>query len=217
MNTQEPIAVLAGTPVDTQMGVDCLSGAGLRGIALPLAGDPRQQTAFQISSQAEKTSKVLEVLQGAMDRGCSRAFVYCNSLSSAVDFRPLAEQTGLRIVTPLDVYRGLAPQYHRLGLIAANAQGLAGIERTLFAANPALDLLGACALQVVLSIEQREDPVALVERHHLPELAEWFQQCGMEALILGCTHFPYLKEALARRTSLPLIDPADEMIQLLMA
>lgn len=47
----------------------------------------------------------------------------------------------------------LAPSYRRLGLIAANAQGLAGIERTLLTANPELDLLGACLLPAVLSIE----------------------------------------------------------------
>lgn len=213
----EPIAVLAGTPVDTRMGVDCLAGAGLSGAAFPLAEDPRRQTAFQISSPEEKSARVLEVLRAAMDRGCRRAFVYCNSLSSAVDFGPLAAETGLRIVTPLDVYRTLAPRYHRLGLIAANAQGLAGIERTLLGANPALDLLGACMLPAVLSIEQGEDPAELVERHHLPELAEWFSRCGMEALVLGCTHFPYFREALARRTNLPLIDPAEEMIRLLTA
>ena len=213
----EPIAVLAGTPVDTRMGVDCLAGAGLSGAAFPLAEDPRRQTAFQISSPEEKSARVLEVLRAAMDRGCRRAFVYCNSLSSAVDFGPLAAETGLRIVTPLDVYRTLAPRYHRLGLIAANAQGLAGIERTLLGANPALDLLGACMLPAVLSIEQGEDPAELVERHHLPELAEWFSRCGMEALVLGCTHFPYFREALARRTSLPLIDPAEGMIRLLTA
>ena len=213
----EPIAVLAGTPVDTRMGVDCLAGAGLSGAAFPLAEDPRRQTAFQISSPEEKSARVLEVLRAAMDRGCRRAFVYCNSLSSAVDFGPLAAETGLRIVTPLDVYRTLAPRYHRLGLIAANAQGLAGIERTLLGANPALDLLGACMLPAVLSIEQGEDPAELVERHHLPELAEWFSRCGMDALVLGCTHFPYFREALARRTSLPLIDPAEEMIRLLIA
>ena len=213
----EPIAVLAGTPVDTRMGVDCLTGAGLSGAAFPLAEGPRQQTAFQISSPEEKHARVLEVLRTAMDQGCQKVFVYCNSLSSAVDFGPLAAETGLRIVTPLDVYRTLAPRYHRLGLIAANAQGLAGIERTLLGANPALDLLGACMLPAVLSIEQGEDPAELVERHHLPELAEWFSRCGMEALVLGCTHFPYFREALARRTSLPLIDPAEEMIRLLIA
>jgi len=37
----------------------------------------------------------------------------------------------------------------------------------------------------------------------------------MEALVLGCTHFPYFKEALAARTGLPLVDPAEEMLRLL--
>ena len=144
-------------------------------------------------------------------------FVYCNSLSSSVDFPTLARETGLRIVTPLDVYRHLAPSYGRLGLIAANAQGLAGIERTLLTANPELDLLGACLLPVVLSIEAGLPPRELVKQHHLGELAEWYRTCGMDALILGCTHFPYFKEALAEQTSLPLIDPAQEMVRLLLA
>ena len=212
----ELIAVLAGTPVDTQMGVDCLAKAGLAGLAFPMAQDPRQQTAFQISSREEKSAAVGAVLSKARSRGCQKAFVYCNSLSGAVDFSPMAVETGMTIVTPLDVYRDLAPRYRRLGLIAANAQGLAGIERTLFAANPELDLLGACMLPVVLSIEAGQPPEELVERHRLPELAEWFRLCGMEALVLGCTHFPYFKNALAKRTSLPLIDPAEEMVQKIM-
>ena len=212
----EQIAVLAGTPVDTQMGVEYLAKAGLTGLAFPMASDPRRQTAFQISSQAEKTAAVRAVLETAKGRGCEKVFVYCNSLSGSVDFTPLAVETGMTIVTPLDIYRELAPKYRRLGLIAANAQGLAGIERTLFAANPALDLLGACMLPVVLSIEAGQPPEELVERHRLPQLAEWFRQCGMEALMLGCTHFPYFKNALAKRTSLPLIDPAEEMVQKIM-
>ena len=213
----ELIAVLAGTPVDTQMGVDCLAKAGLAGLAFPMAQDPRQQTAFQISSREEKSAAVGAVLSKARSRGCQKAFVYCNSLSSSVDFPPLAAHTGMTIVTPLDIYRELAPRYRRLGLVAANAQGLAGIERTLFAANPALDLLGACMLPVVLSIEAGQPPEELVERHRLPELAEWFRRSGMEALVLGCTHFPYFKNALAKRTSLPLIDPAEEMLRMLTA
>ena len=72
-------------------------------------------------------------------------------------------------------------------------------------------------LPAVLSIEQGEDPDQLVEAHHLAQLADWFAACGMEALLLGCTHFPYFKEALARRTSLPLIDPTQEMLELLQA
>ena len=212
-----PIAVLAGTPVDTRMGVRVLEDHGLTGLAFPLAADPWQQTAFQISAPAEKTAAVRAVLEEARQRGCRRAFVYCNSLSGAVDFPPLAEETGMRIVTPLEVYRDLAPRYRRLGLIAANAQGLAGIERTLYGANPSLDLLGACLLPVVVDIEARTPPEELAERFRLGKLAAWFRACGAEALVLGCTHFPYFKAALAERTDLPLIDPAEEMVRRLTA
>ena len=215
MKAPHPIAVLAGTPVDTRMGVEVLERRGLSAAAFPLARDPRQQTAFQISSRERKEEVLFRLLEDLRRQGYEKAFVYCNSLSSAVDFTPLAERTGLRIVTPLEVYRGLAHQYRCLGLIAANAQGLSGIERTLLAANPGLDLLGACALGAVLSIEAGEDPGALVDHHHLDLLADWFRRCGAQALILGCTHFPYFQEALSRRTSLPLIDPAEEMVALL--
>lgn len=207
-----PIAVLAGTPVDTRMGVDFLRQAGLEGLAFPLSDNPREQTAFQISSPADKQARALEVLEMAMGQGCGQAFVYCNSLSASVDFPALAAETGMHVVTPLNVYQDLAPRYRGLGVIAANAQGLSGIERVLLAANPALDMLGTCALPLVLGIEAGEAPEALVARHHLIELAQWFSDCGMEALLLGCTHFPYFKEALAERTALPLIDPAEEML-----
>ena len=199
-----PIAVLAGTPVDTRMGVAYLEERGLPGVPFPLSRGPREQTAFQHAPAADKRRQALAVLRGAMAQGCRRAFVYCNSLSAAGDCPGLAEETGMRIVTPLDVYRRLALRYRALGVIAANAQGLSGIEKVLLEANPALDLLGACAL-----------PVVLAERYRLAALAAWFADGGMEALVLGCTHFPYFKEALAARTRLPLVDPAEEMLRLL--
>jgi glutamate racemase len=37
--------------------------------------------------------------------------------------------------------------------------------------------------------------------------------CGAEAVILGCTHFPYFKKELAAYTSVQLIDPADLMYE----
>ena len=208
-------AVLAGTPVDTRMGVDVLSSHGLEGLPFPISKDPWRQTAFQLSSPEEKAAAVRRVLEDARAKGCGRAFVYCNSLSAAVDFPALESETALRIVTPMEIYFRLAPRFRSLALVAANAQGLAGIERTLYAANPKLELLGTCLLPVVMSIEAGEDPESLTERFRLPELAEWFRLQGAEALLLGCTHFPYLKAALAERTSLPLVDPAEEMVRAL--
>jgi glutamate racemase len=211
----EPIAVLAGTPVDTQMGADLLQAAGLPALAYPLSDNPRQQNLFQLSSPEEKHAFVLNILNRAMQNGCRRALVYCNSLSSAVDFTVLAEETGMRIVTPLQVYRSLPAHYHRLGIVAANAPGLAGIEQTLYREDPSLELLSVSLLPLVLSIETAVPPETLVQQYHLQDLAAWFQSCGMEAMILGCTHFPYVKQALQTQTTLPLIDPAEEMIRLL--
>ena len=145
----KPIIVMAGTPVDTQMGMDCLSTQGLPGVFCPISEDPNQQTAFQISSTEEKIDTVVSLLCAAQrEHGCEKAFIYCNSLSGALDFQFVARETGLKIVTPLDVYRLLAPKYHSLAVIAANAQGTAGIERTLLSANPDLALYRTSACGV---------------------------------------------------------------------
>lgn len=212
----KPIIVMAGTPVDTRMGMDCLSSHGLTGLFCPVSENPNQQTAFQISPMEKKAAAVTALLRTAQaEHGCGKAFIYCNSLSGSVDFGPIARETGLKIVTPLDVYRQLAPRYHSLAVIAANAQGTAGIERTLLSANPELTLRSTGLLPVVLSIEAGEPPEELVSRHHLPELCGWYESVGAEALVLGCTHFPYFKETLAKRIALPILDPAEEMIRLL--
>ena len=151
--TLGPVAVLAGTPVDTRMGTAFLGARGLTALPFPISANPWEQTAFQYAPAEDRHRRVGQVLEQALRRGCGRALVYCNSLSGAVDFTALAEETGLRIVTPLEVYRELAPQYRTLGVIAANAQGLSGIEQVLLEANPRLNLLGACALQAVLDVE----------------------------------------------------------------
>ena len=132
-----PIAVLAGTPVDTRMGVAYLEERGLPGVPFPLSRGPREQTAFQHAPAADKRRQALAVLRGAMAQGCRRAFVYCNSLSAAVDFPGLAEETGMRIVTPLDVYRRLALRYRALGVWRRWQRGLptAGWRRWCWAAR----------------------------------------------------------------------------------
>ena len=220
----KPVIVMAGTPVDTQMGVDFLSAHGLTGLFCPVSTDPNQQTAFQISSMEEKVAAVTALLRSAQEtHGCEKAFIYCNSLSGSVDFGPIARETGLKIVTPLDVYRRLAPQYHSLAVIAANGwrMPVASWAAALLSEQGAAALLAGeipmytGLLPVVLSIEAGEPPEELVARHRLPELCAWYESVGAEALVLGCTHFPYFKEVLARQIRLPILDPAEEMLRLL--
>ena len=93
----KPIIVMAGTPVDTRMGMDCLSSHGLTGLFCPVSENPNQQTAFQISPMEKKAAAVTALLRTAQaEHGCGKAFIYCNSLSGSVDFGPIARETGLK-------------------------------------------------------------------------------------------------------------------------
>ena len=120
-----PVIVMAGTPVDTQMGMDCLAAQGVEGVFCSISKDPVEQTAFQISSEREKAAVVTALFREAQAaHGCEQAFIYCNSLSGSVDFDAIARETGVAVVTPLDVYRALAPQYRSLAVIRSEERGV---------------------------------------------------------------------------------------------
>ena len=215
--TEKPVAVLAGTPVDTEMGVRVLREHGIAALNCPVSRYPLEQAAFQVKSRAEKQAALRAILRGAMERGCGSAFIYCNSLSGSADFPALAGELGIRIVTPLDAYGLYAKQYARLAVIGYNGQALAGIDTAMVRANSKLILLPAGTPTVTFDIEEGLDPDEIIRHNHIDALLDYFEVCGCEALVLGCTHFPYLTEALGRYTKLPLLDPAEEMVRLLCA
>jgi glutamate racemase len=41
------------------------------------------------------------------------------------------------------------------------------------------------------------------------------EACGAEAVLLGCTHFPYFKDEFKMCCRVPVIDPADMMYEAL--
>ncbi len=213
---EKPVAVLAGTPVDTKMGADVLEACGIWPIMFPVSRDPVEQACFQVKSPEEKYRALRQILQTAIACGCESAFVYCNSLSGSVQFSVLAEELGLKIVTPMDIYGELARNYGKVAVIAATSQALAGQEHVMLNANPQILVMTAAMLPTVLDIEAGYNPGEIVRRNALDILMRYFERNGCEALLLGCTHFPYIKEALAACTALPIIDPADEMVRLLL-
>ncbi|MCD8037347.1 MAG: Asp/Glu/hydantoin racemase, partial [Clostridiales bacterium] len=204
------------TLVDTRMGAEILREKGfLNAMEFPVSEDPSAQHEFQLMSAERKHIELGELFRYIMMENCKGVFVYCNSLSASADFGRLSDESGLPAVTPLDVYRNIAPRFSKLAVIAANSQGLAGIEKVLYSANPQIEMMGTSIISAVHAIENGENPNSIVERLKLDELAEWYEHNGMEALVLGCTHFPYFKEALIKRISLSIIDPADDMIEIL--
>ena len=216
MLIEKQVAVLAGTPVDTEMGAAVLRAHGIEALNCPVSRFPLEQAAFQVKSREEKHAVLRGILRDAMEQGCGSAFIYCNSLSGSADFPALSKELGLRIVTPMDAYGLYAGRYSRLAVIGYNGQALSGIDTAMVRANPKLVLLPAGTPTVTFDIEEGLNPDAIIRRNHIDAILRYFEDCGCEALVLGCTHFPYLTVALGSYTRLPLLDPAEEMVRLLL-
>lgn len=214
-----PIAVIAGTPVDTRMGTDFLRlhAPELTAVLFPVSPSPQETHLLQIASEERKAAAFGRLFDEAEAAGCRDFFLYCNSLSACFDFEGLAAARGDRIVTPFRIYRLLARRYASLAVIAANSQATAGIERVLCRANPSLRVCSLGYLPLVEAVERGLPPEEIVASFRLPSLCRFFAGNGAQALILGCTHFPYFREALAKESPLPLIDPAEEMLRLLLS
>ena len=223
MDDSIKVAVIAGTPVDTRMGVEFLEQKSRReedritALYLPVSGNCDDQTRFQYSSPEEKRRRMDEIFSEAMEEGVKDFFIYCNSLSGAFDFESYAAEKGVRVYTPLQIYRKFAGDYGRVGVVAANNISAHNIEKTMLAANPDIYVIGSGSMAIVSAIESGEAPDKIVRNCGIDHMVHYMEACGCEVLILGCTHFPYLKDEVRSICSIPLIDPADEMYDSIVA
>ena len=226
--TEYRVAVLAGTPVDTAMGVEYIKnknseteGQCLLPLYEPVSESCDSQLRFQYSDDDGKLAVMNNIYDPLIADGVRDFFIYCNSLSGAFDFDSYAVSKSLecgdeiRVYTPLQVYRSLGKSYSRIGVMAANNLSAFAIEEALMTAGNDIYVIGTGNMAIVRAIEDDLSPAEVVKRCGLKEAVKYMEACGAEAIVLGCTHFPYFKEELAKLTALPLIDPADRMYEAL--
>ena len=223
-------AVIAGTPVDPQMGVEYIerktqeasTEPGFLPLYYPVSLDCDEQVKFQYTDDDGKRAIIDALFDDAIAEGVRDFFIYCNSLSGSFDFdryalkKSIEAGEDIRIYTPLQVYRSLGREFGRVGVMAANNLSAHAIEEALMASCPDVYAIGTGNMAIVRMIEDGAAPGEIVEECGLEEMAKYMEACGAEAIVLGCTHFPYFKEELAERTALPLIDPADRMFEALL-
>ena len=212
------VVVIAGTPVDTKMGVDYLQQKSSEycmpvcdPVYRPAAEDCDAQFRFQYSDEANKRRRLDEIFDPAVADGIEDFFIYCNSLSGAFDFETYAAEKGVRVYTPLQIYRNLGQKFRRVGVLAAHNLSAYNIEKVLLETNPDMYVIGAGNMAIVSAIEEGRDPEEIVRDCGIGHLVRYMEACGCEAIILGCTHFPYFRKELDRLCNIPVIDPADEM------
>lgn len=206
------IGVIAGTPIDTQMGVDLLKRHDLTGIGFPLGKDPQEMSCLMILRGDVLTEKTVEAIGGLKAQGARAVLIYCNSLSAAIDLKKVRDSVGIPVITPLDVYTSVARRYQRVGVLAANCESTAGIEKVMQQANSSLFTLGVGILPAVYAVEAKTTPSELVEKVGLAKIVQGLVQAGAEAIILGCTHFPYFARELQALCPVSVIDPGEEMV-----
>lgn len=210
-------AVIAGTPVDTKMGVDFLTSKGISAVGFPVSSSMEEQSELQILYPKKLEWEVRKILRQIKSEGIVAAMVYCNSMSATVDMDKLAEEESIIIVTPFTAYRKIAHEYRMIGLMAANNQSLAGIERVIQNENPRCDILGLGALPLTVEIEKGTASEKIVEMFSLINIMDFYSLNKVDAIILGCTHFSYLHEELRKYTDVLIIDPTEMMYESILA
>ncbi|WP_129596708.1 aspartate/glutamate racemase family protein [Anaerophilus nitritogenes] len=209
------VAVIAGTLVDTKMGVDFLKEYGLDAGFFPISKNPKEQSTLQILSQQQLQDIVQNMVRKIKEQGYEKIIIYCNSLSCAIDMNYIQNEENIRMITPLEVYKEIAVKYKNIAVIAANNQSCAGIENSIQKKNIECNIIGLGNLKLVEAIEEKRSPQKLIEDFKLDQLLDYFRSVEAEALILGCTHFSYLKESLEELQKIHIIDPSYRMYEIL--
>lgn len=155
-----------------------------------------------------------EILEFLVARGVKMVVVACNTASAhALEM--------LKDMTPLPVEGVIGPGAR--AAVKASASGRIGVigtagtvksgayERAIRALAPAAEVRSAACPLFVPLVEEgwlEHDATRLVAREYLAPL----QGAGVDALVLGCTHYPLLKPLLAAELGqgIALIDSAEE-------
>jgi len=209
------VAVIGGTPVDTKMGMDFLKSKGIESVGYPVSHYPEEQSKIQILSPFELTNKISNIINKIKYENINLIIIYCNSISAAVDMDKLSRKKDIRIITPFDIYKKIAYDYSNLGVITANNQSAAGIEKVIQSVNPNCNVVGLGILPLVMDIERGMLAAEIVEKYALKSVMGFYNAIGVDAVILGCTHFPYLYSELKKLSNVPILDPAELMYKMI--
>lgn len=206
------IGVIAGTPVDTQMGVDFACERGYKAFGFSTASCSKEQNQLQFLQPEMLTKRVVSIIKKLERERIFRVMVYCNSLSSAIDVRYVRNYCQNAIlVTPLDIYKELSYNFRKIILWAANGQSLSCIEKVFYESNPNIEIIGLSMLPVINAIEEQKTPWDIFKQFRLKNF--YIREIKADSLVLGCTHLSYLLPALLKSFDIPIIDPAEKMLK----
>ena len=211
--TRKSVGIVAGTKVDTQMGVDYFRDQGIAAFGSELSLEASENNKLQVLDREGLQKLVSEKFRFLNNSHKLDSFcIYCNSVSTALDLISLRQELRLPVITPLETYELIASKYNRFGLLTANCQSAAGIEKVITQVNNNAEVIGMGMLPLVTAIENKKGPEEIVKELGLNNLMNIFKKVEAEVIILGCTHFPYIKEVIRGISPIQIFDPSKEMV-----
>lgn len=211
------VGVIAASPFDTNMGIEALATKNCNGFAYPATKGGDDFTRFSLLDPQERSDRIIEIIRSAVTDDMDAIMIYCNALSSLIDVEYIQANVPVKVVTPFMVYKKYALMYETLSVICGTNQGLGGIEQAIRGERISDYVIGAGCLKIVRQIEKGIDPEDIFSNLGICELIKFFEACGSECLILGCTHLPYAYDTFCKYSNVPVLDPFIQMYEMLMA
>ncbi|MFG2566241.1 hypothetical protein ACGFR6_12465 [Streptomyces sp. NPDC048567] len=207
--TGPAVAVIAGTPYDSGLGVELLRAEGVSAHPYAMAASPDEQDRLQYQAPETLADAFHRRLAALRADGTEQVMLFCNSMSAVVDH----DDAVLPVVSPVTVYAELLPKLASSLVVTGNAQALLGFERTALRTAPGHRMLGVSDPALVRGIEAG-DVAAAFAASHLPTTLRLARQLGLDAVVLACTHFTALLPLITAVCDLPVIDVGTRLVEL---
>lgn len=209
------IGVIADTITDTNMGKKYFENNGYVVISKPVKETSPECLKFFKEKLSVREAYITELINEIKMKEAKAICIYANSVCAYVDFDKLSKENDIFIITPFHAYQKIGEQYKKPLVFAVTSGALTGIEESIWKVNPNADVRGIYNLDIAVQIEAGVSPKKIIEDTGLEELVNFAYKSGSDCIILGCTHFPYLKTELQNLSKIPVIDPADIILKLL--
>jgi glutamate racemase len=153
---------------------------------------------YGTKSIADVRTYALQVLDQLVEQGVKMLVIACNTASAAMlrDARERYKVPVIEVIQPAVRGALAATRNHRVGVIGTSATITSRAYNDAFAAAPHIELFTNAAPRFVEFVEAGQTSgadVLRVAREYLKPLID----ADVDTLVLGCTHYPFLRGAIS--------------------
>lgn len=203
---KHPITIIWWTPYDSQAWVLFLQTLWYSSIkSFSITHSPEEQNELQFSNPQVLYKKCLDICNNSKILWIRTVLIYCNSLSSVLDIDTMTQESGIKIITPLEIYEKLWEKHKNICVIAANSTWAAIAEKYI-GLSWNKNIVSIWFLDIVKKIENKHSAEEVVNTTNLQQIIYFLESQSIEIIILSCTHFPHITKKLQSITKIKVVD-----------